>query len=474
MNNKYPIAADIDIEISDRGPQGARGFTGPTGPTGPKGTDMIAGDAAISIEVTKKITKTINNEIVEFDNDFSYKQYDLKNFIIEIQPRQDLHGYSHPWSPGEGKNHYDKDSYPFVLYQAINRLNGEVFNDADCAATDFIPLENMKLSEGDTITLNLLPMINLAGIAFYNINQEFISGSKGLAAIIPNNSVYMRITVNDEYSNGDMIQIELGDTPTDYEPYENICPIIGSNDVILYTEGNFNQLQKEYNLNSIIYYGELDLKSGIVKKYSYYNNYNNEILSGRWISSLDEYTETGTPTIGAQVVEIGGNNYSTYNIDTEFPSLLEEDSTSFYSPNNLLKVTYEENAYPSGTVSVTTNEQGITDFNFDFVLPNIKGDTGPIGPTGPIGEQGIQGIQGPTGEQGIQGPTGVQGIQGPTGPTGIIGPTGATGATGATGNIYYASFEVNMETGRLLMHTNENYEGPTFLLEDGNLKLEVS
>ena len=58
---------------------------------------------------------------------------------------------------------------------------------------------------------------------------------------------------------------------------------------------------------------------------------------------------------------------------------------------------------------------------------------------------------------------------------GEVGPTGEqgiTGPTGSTGNVYYATFEVNMDTGRLLMNINENYEGPTFSLEDGNLKWE--
>ena len=57
---------------------------------------------------------------------------------------------------------------------------------------------------------------------------------------------------------------------------------------------------------------------------------------------------------------------------------------------------------------------------------------------------------------------------------GDIGPTGNLGPTGPTGNVYYASFEVNLQTGKLLMHTNENYEGPMFSLDNGNLKLEVA
>lgn len=452
MNNKYPIAADIEIEISDRGPQGARGFMGPIGPTGPKGTDMVAGDTNVSIELSEKAVTTIIQDRVEFDNDKSYKEYELKNFIIEIQPTQDLHGYEYPWKPGEGKNRYDKDTYPFTLYQAINRLNGEVFYDADCAATDFIPISNMDLSSGDIITLNLLPMINLAGIGFYNNDHQFISGSKGAAAIIPVNTVYMRITVNDEYGDGNGIQIEKGSVATDYEPYSNICPISGTRTVSLYTSSSTSTTQKIYNWDYIIgdvYYGELDLGNDSLRKYSYYNSYNGEILNGRWISSLDRYEEGTTPTYGAQVAVISGNSYITYDYPTDLPSFIEGEATTFYSPNNLLRVTYAENKSPTGSVTISTDEQGVSDFDFEFTFPNIKGDLGPTGATGPQGEQGIQGIQGPTG---------------------AIGPTGATGATG---NLYYATFDINLDTGFLVMHTEEGYSGPEFQINNGFLTVEV-
>lgn len=87
-----------------------------------------------------------------------------------------------------------------------------------------------------------------------------------------------------------------------------------------------------------------------------------------------------------------------------------------------------------------------------------------------------RGSVGPTGTQGPQGdigPTGPQGIVGPTGATGETGQTGPTGATGATGNLYYATFEVDLETGELLMHADDSYDGPSFLLEDGFLEVEV-
>ena len=45
---------------------------------------------------------------------------------------------------------------------------------------------------------------------------------------------------------------------------------------------------------------------------------------------------------------------------------------------------------------------------------------------------------------------------------------------GPTGNIYYATFEVDTDSGDLLMYTDTEYEGPDFRLTDeGNLILVV-
>ena len=55
-----------------------------------------------------------------------------------------------------------------------------------------------------------------------------------------------------------------------------------------------------------IYGGELDVTNGILKARPYYASYNGETLVGPWISSMDAYTQGGTPTTGAQVVDMGG------------------------------------------------------------------------------------------------------------------------------------------------------------------------
>lgn len=54
-----------------------------------------------------------------------------------------------------------------------------------------------------------------------------------------------------------------------------------------------------------IYAGQVDFKEGIIRSYTFYKSYDGELLTGPWLSSHDVYSEGGTPTIGAQVIDFG-------------------------------------------------------------------------------------------------------------------------------------------------------------------------
>ena len=55
-----------------------------------------------------------------------------------------------------------------------------------------------------------------------------------------------------------------------------------------------------------VYGGELDVTTGVLTAVPYYGSYNGETLVGPWVSSMDKYVAGTTPTIGAQVVDMGG------------------------------------------------------------------------------------------------------------------------------------------------------------------------
>lgn len=549
MASVIPIINDnvVNINASTFPKYRNIGATGPTGPTGPA---LTIGNINTNISSYDKNAYTLEGNNLSIDNTLNYKQCVISNFKVEIKPIQDFHGYGHPWNGGEGKNLYNKEEYPFTLNQYVNRVDGSIGYNSDFAATNYIPINN-KLQVGDYITISPLPSDQLPGLAFYDNNYAFISGSKGKGAKIPENAAYLRFTINNEYVSGDLVQLEKGTEPTEYAPYANICPF-GLIETVKITH-TADDINSETTYNFYNYGGYINDTEGKTQFVVYYYRYNGEYLHGKWISSHDEYSPSVTPTIGAQVLD-----YGLISSSIEIPKLnlnLSHSVNTFSSSIGTITLEYEEYSEPTSAVSITTNEQGQADFNFDFSIPVLLGATGP---------QGIQGATGPTGKgfaiertygsvnemyadasnvevgtfvmiaSNVQDEndaklyvkneaggftyltdlSGSQGIQGPTGPTGAAagfniinatidklspdddptisvstsgdntnknirfnfgvpqGITGPIGPTGPTGNVIYATFDIDLDTGHLIMRSNEQYEGPNFTVTDDG-KLEV-
>lgn len=113
-----------------------------------------------------------------------------------------------------GKNLFDIVAYPLTTSRYINLTNGVITVGSDYKCTElFMPIMRHA---GKTINLNNPPRGNLPGMAFYTETQEYISGGKGSAISVPQNAAYVRFTVN---ANAENIQLELGDSVNQYEPY---------------------------------------------------------------------------------------------------------------------------------------------------------------------------------------------------------------------------------------------------------------
>ena len=87
----------------------------------------------------------------------------------------------------------------------------------------------------------------------------------------------------------DSVQLEVGATASDFEPYTGTTYAIDWTDEA-----------------GTVYGGSLDVVSGVLTAVPYYGSYNGETLVGPWVSSMDKYVAGTTPTIGAQVVDMGG------------------------------------------------------------------------------------------------------------------------------------------------------------------------
>ena len=100
-------------------------------------------------------------------------------------------------------------------------------------------------------------------------------------------------------------QIEIGSSPTDYEPYQGRTINVNWEDEA-----------------GTVYGGKLDVLTGILTVYPEYDSYNGETLTGKWISDRDVYAVGTTPTIGAQVVNVGAQGVTVQLEPHEVASLL--------------------------------------------------------------------------------------------------------------------------------------------------------
>ena len=119
-----------------------------------------------------------------------------------------------------GKNLFDCEAYTFAN-KIIYYNTGSANNSSGYSAVEaYIPIGHLK---GQTITLNHPASekdVNTnGGLCFYDADKKAISGSNKHTHIVPENAEYMRFSIPRDYANGTQIQIELGDSVTEFEPY---------------------------------------------------------------------------------------------------------------------------------------------------------------------------------------------------------------------------------------------------------------
>lgn len=120
------------------------------------------------------------------------------------------------------------------------------------------------------------------------------------------------------------IQIELGSTPTPYEPYQ----------------GETSTL----TLPETIYGGTVDAVTGVGSKtWGYIASYNGESLPEEWISDRDVYTPETTPTTGAQVAYKLAAPEPFKVTQISIPSLGSENT--FFTNGENLDIIYKESSF---------------------------------------------------------------------------------------------------------------------------------
>ena len=220
--------------------------------------------------------ETVTGNSATFNTDM---RADIKSAKAYFGPVQDLHGYSQPWGPGYGKNLFNISS-PFANPDnTVFTANGtkRIFTPytycIGITGNNFFEPNNVASYSIDNNSITVTPNSMMYGVGyaipvkssatyrvsftgtnwrfelgFYESDGTFISfnyGSISEAFETPANCSMMTIIFN-SYPEGSAatytnIQIEEGSTATSYEPYENICPVTGWNNITTH-HGNKNLL----------------------------------------------------------------------------------------------------------------------------------------------------------------------------------------------------------------------------------------
>ena len=199
----------------------------------------------------------------------------VSELIVDIEARQDLHGYDKPWVGGAGKNKLEVTA----TTQTVSGVTFMVNNDGTIQVSGTntsddsvsITIGNVTLPQGtytistgnptgaanDTHFLNIDP--SKTG-AHNNWNVATTYTFTDSAETTHTIRIYIRPrkTVNALYKP----MIEEGSTATAYEPYSNICPITGFDSGVITVDND--QITNTYTVDfgQTVYGGLLDVTSG--------------------------------------------------------------------------------------------------------------------------------------------------------------------------------------------------------------------
>lgn len=180
-------------------------------------------------------TQTATGAIATFETNIETAFVSLKS---DINPVQDLHGYSKPWSGGGGKNkaHVTATSQTISGVAYTVATDGRVKANGTASGTSTLDLGTITLIGGTTYTLSGCPSggsgltyaLFLRGSGSFTQKLDFGGGisftvtdtvTTTLSMIVYNGYTINNLTFEP--------MVRLSSTSADYEPYSNICPISG-------------------------------------------------------------------------------------------------------------------------------------------------------------------------------------------------------------------------------------------------------
>lgn len=183
-------------------------------------------------------TQTATGPIATFETNIETAFVSLKS---DINPVQDLHGYSKPWSGGGGKNKLNNpDKTTTQASYVINNVN------VPMVAGNYI----LSFDFSGTSNSSSLRIDDENGTAIFTTSKAITSGHNEFLINLPSNASFVKLFSN-AVGTYTKFQLEQGSTATAYEPYSNICPISGFSALNVTRTGK-NLLQKSFDYFSSV------------------------------------------------------------------------------------------------------------------------------------------------------------------------------------------------------------------------------
>lgn len=278
----------------------------------------FSGESVEEIENKLQGSKQITNT----SGTLTISDYGLTESIeLYFKPTQDLHGYDKPWVGGTGKN---KLVYPYDVSSKTEsgvtftvHTDGTIDADGTASADITLGLGKTYISDNDftfsgistgSATKYYLRFIarDSEGHAVQIDGQVFIDvytteTTKTLPDTVSYVDSYLGVkkdSVLDDVLFQPMIRL-ASESDATFEPYANICPIIGQDKASL--SWNTNQ-GIAMNFGTTYYGGIANFEGVLSLDWQRIASYDGESLPGEWLSDRDAYASGTTPTTGAEVV----------------------------------------------------------------------------------------------------------------------------------------------------------------------------
>ena len=294
----------IQGPIGPQGEQGIQGEPGPEGPQGPPGQDgvQLNDDAVNATEAwsSKKILDTLCPPFSISGNPVTchpVEGYPL-SAVVTLEPKQagsgdpspenvrPISGYDSVKVNVRGKNLFNISKIE-NNYQITNNGDGSLTISTRSGTSAAQTRKTLReLCDGitpGTYTINAESTGSDKIVYTKVIGRWAFGTSKTLTDEMLDSELYFYASGVETTATISNIQLELGSTPTPYEPYQ---------------PGTTATLA----LPETIYGGTVDAVTGVGSKtWGFIASYSGESLPGEWISDRDVYAAGTTPTTGAQV-----------------------------------------------------------------------------------------------------------------------------------------------------------------------------